>query len=152
MALTTDAVTVGAMAPDFTLAGSSGQISLSDYRGKQNVVVYFMREFTCQLSRKNVTQLKQIYGGLQARNTAVLVIAGGSRAEAGQLATDLQVPFPVLADVDREVYHRYGLQKMLSFWQRSGTIVVDRQGRLSYLHPTTIPAGLDEAAMMKALA
>ena len=152
MAITTDGAYVGSMAPDFTLAGSSGQISLSDYRGKQHVVVYFMREFTCALSRKNVTQLKHLYSTLQARHTEVLVIAGGSRAEAEQLATTLQVPFPVLADADREVYRRYGLEKVLSLWQRSGTIVVDTQGRVSYLRPTTIPAGLDEAALMKALA
>ena len=25
-----------------------------------------------------------------------------------------QVPFPVLADADRKVYHRYGLEKVLS--------------------------------------
>lgn len=152
MAITTDGAYVGSMAPDFTLAGSSGQISLSDYRGKQHVVVYFMREFTCALSRKNVTQLKHLYSTLQARHAEVLVIAGGSRAEAEQLATTLQVPFPVLADADREVYRRYGLEKVLSLWQRSGTIVVDTQGRVSYLRPTTIPAGLDEAALMKALA
>jgi thioredoxin-dependent peroxiredoxin len=150
MAITTVGAYVGSMAPDFTLAGSSGQISLSDYRGK-HVVVYFMREFTCALSRKNVTQLKQLYSTLQARHTEVLVIAGGSRTEAEQLATTLQVPFPVLADANREVYRCYGLEKVLSLWQRSGTIVVDTQGRVSYLRPTTIPAGLDKAALMKAL-
>jgi len=150
MAITTAGAYVGSLAPDFTLAGSRGQISLSDYRGT-HVVVYFMREFTCALSRKNVTQLKHLYSTLQARHTEVLVIAGGSRAEAEQLATTLQVPFPVLADADREVYRRYGLEKVLSWWQRSGAIVVDTQGRVSYLRPTTIPAGLDEAALMKAL-
>ncbi len=152
MAITTDGAHVGSMAPDFTLAGSNGQISLSDYRGKQNVVLYFMREFTCALSRKNVTQLKQLYSTLQARHAEVLVIGGGSRAEAEQLATTLQVPFPVLVDADREVYCRYGLEKVLSLWQRSGIFVVDRQGRVSYSHPTTIPiAGLDRAALLSAL-
>ncbi len=80
------------------------------------------------------------------------VIGGGSRAEAEQLAAELQVPFPVLADADREVYHRYGLEKVMFSLQRSGIIVVDRQGRVSYLYPTTIPiAGLDRAALMSAL-
>lgn len=152
MAITTAGISVGAMAPDFTLVGSRGQIRLSEYRGKQHVIVYFMREFTCALSRKNVTQLQHLYSTLQARHAEILVIASGSRAEAEQLATTLHVPFPVLADADREVYRRYGLAKVLSLWQRSGTIVVDTQGRVSYLHPTTIPAGLDEASLMKALA
>ncbi len=61
------------------------------------------------------------------------------------------MPFPVLADADRGVYHHYGLEKVMSL-QRSGIIVVDRQGRVSYSHPTTLPiAGLDRAALMSAL-
>ena len=151
MAFKTDGSHVGAMAPDFTLAGSRDQISLSDYRGKQNVVLYFMREFSCALCQKHVAQLKQLYSALQSYNAEVLVIGGGSRAEAEQLDAKLQVPFPVLADTDREVYHRYGLEKVMSL-QRSGAIVVDRQGRVNYSHPTTLPiAGLDRAALMSAL-
>src|SRR6266567_8644939 len=106
-----------------------------DYVGKQNVVLYFMREFSCAFCQKHVAQLKQLYSTLQAHHAEVLVIGGGSRAEAEQLATHLHVPFPVLADADRGVYHRYGLEKVLSL-QRSGIIVVDRQGRVSYSHPT----------------
>jgi len=94
MAITTAGISVGAMAPDFTLAGSRGQIRLSEYRGKQHVIVYFMREFTCALSRKNVTQLQRMYSTLQARHAEVLVIARGSRAEAEQLARVCQ-PFCV---------------------------------------------------------
>lgn len=151
MALETVGAHVGAMAPDFTLVGSNGEISLADYRGKQNVILYFMREFSCSFCQKHVARLKQLYGALQSHNTAVLVIGGGSRAEAGRLATGLQVPFPVLADADREVYHRYGLEKVMSL-QRSGIIVVDRQGRISYRHPTTLPiAGPDRAALISTL-
>jgi peroxiredoxin Q/BCP len=107
MALQTDGARVGAMAPDFMLAGSNGQISLSDYFGKQNVVLYFMREFSCSFCQKHIAQLKQLYGTLQAHNAEVLVIGGGSRTETEHLATKLQVPFPMLAD--RGVYHCYGL-------------------------------------------
>lgn len=39
-------VTEGNQAPDFRLAASTGgKISLSDYRGKSNVVLFFVREF-----------------------------------------------------------------------------------------------------------
>lgn len=151
MTLQTADAQVGSMAPDFMLAGSNGQISLSDYHGKQNVVLYFMREFSCSFCQKHVAQLKQLYSALQSQHTAVLVIGGGSRAEAEQLASRLQVPFPVLADADREVYHRYGLEKVMSL-QRSGIIVIDKEGRVSYSHSTTLPiAGLDRVALMSAL-
>ncbi|MFM7612920.1 MAG: redoxin domain-containing protein, partial [Synechococcales cyanobacterium] len=36
------AVNIGELAPDFTLPSQKGvQISLSEYRGKKNVVIYF---------------------------------------------------------------------------------------------------------------
>jgi len=153
MATTTaNATQLGSMAPDFTLAGSSGQVSLSDYRGKQSVAVYFMREYSCALSRKNVQMLKHLYPTLQACDAEVLVIGSGSSAQAQQLAATLRVPFPVLADADREVYRRYGLGKVVGVWQRSGTVIVDKDGRVIYLHLNTIPTELDEAAVLKALA
>lgn len=40
-------VDVGAQAPEFGLESGTGErINLSDYRGRQNLVLYFMREFT----------------------------------------------------------------------------------------------------------
>jgi cytochrome oxidase Cu insertion factor (SCO1/SenC/PrrC family) len=40
------ALSLGMVAPDFKLTADSGsQISLSDYRGKAHVVLFFVREF-----------------------------------------------------------------------------------------------------------
>jgi peroxiredoxin len=37
---------IGSMAPNFRLQASNGQeISLSDFRGKSNVVLFFVREY-----------------------------------------------------------------------------------------------------------
>src|SRR5260370_41139728 len=102
MTLQTAGAQVGSMAPDFTLTGSNGQISLSDYHGKQNVVLYFMREFSCSFCQKHVAQLKQLYSALQSQHTAVLVIGGGSPAAAEQRRSRPQVPIPMLRGVDRE--------------------------------------------------
>ena len=47
MVAETEVVQVGSMAPDFSLESSTGTlVSLSSYRDRQNVVLYFMREFT----------------------------------------------------------------------------------------------------------
>ena len=36
-----EAIEIGAMAPDFILPGTGGETSLSDFRGKKAVVLYF---------------------------------------------------------------------------------------------------------------
>jgi thioredoxin-dependent peroxiredoxin len=41
-----DPVEVGSPAPDFTLTAASGaEITLSSFRGKSAILVFFMREF-----------------------------------------------------------------------------------------------------------
>ncbi len=40
-------VRIGSPAPDFTLESNAGEeVTLSNYRGRKAVVLYFMREFT----------------------------------------------------------------------------------------------------------
>ncbi len=40
-------INVGSVAPDFSLESNNGAfVRLSEYRGRSNVVLYFMREFT----------------------------------------------------------------------------------------------------------
>jgi peroxiredoxin len=39
-------VTLGTMAPEFSLPGSNGsEIKLADFRSKNNIVLFFIREF-----------------------------------------------------------------------------------------------------------
>ncbi len=47
MAAELDEIGPGAEGPDFELDSSGGnQVRLSDFRGQQGVLLYFMREFT----------------------------------------------------------------------------------------------------------
>ena len=67
------------------------------------------------------------------------MIGGGSQKSAQWVAKMLKLPFPVLADPDRAVYRRYGLDKVLLIIQRTATILVDKQGMVRYLHRATNP-------------
>ncbi len=51
----------------------------------------------------------------------------------------MHTPFPVLADPEREIYKRYGLEKAMLFIQRTASVVVDRQGMIRYIKRTTSP-------------
>ena len=148
-----DDLDVGAVAPDFTLEGSEGAISLADFRGRQPLVLFFMRELTCPVGQRHVARLRQLYDRLHAANMAVLVIGGGIHEDAIRLQQHLQLPFPVLADPERAVFVRYGLDKVLNVIQRSGTVLVNAQGVICHLHRVTLPSeALDEAALLAALA
>ena len=145
-------LTVGSPAPDFALVSTYGQIRLSDYQGRQNVVLFFMREFNCATCRQHVNHLKRLYDTFQARDTTVLVIGGGQKKDAEKLAHTFSTPFPVLADPDRSVYLRYSLDKVVMFVQRSGTMVVDKQGTLRYMQQAMLPtAALEAEAVLRVI-
>ena len=141
MATVLNDIETGAPAPAFALDGNTGRVNLADYTGKQNVVLFFMREFNCAVCRGHAAHLARIYSALQADNTTVLVIGGGETAKAASLAQTYKLPFPVLADLDRAVYASFGLDKALGMIQRSATVIVDKGGIVRYIDRATLPTG-----------
>ena len=81
----------------------------------------------------------RLYPEFQAAGTDALVILGDSQERAARYAEILHVPFPVLADPSRAVYHRYGLEKVYLLLQRTASVVIDRSGRIRYLKRVTNP-------------
>ena len=141
---------IGTNATDFRLETAAGSTRLATYRGRQNVVLYFMRTFDCPVCLGHVMRLARTYDQIQAQNTVVLVIGPGDRHEAAQLQR--KVPFQVLADPDRAVYQAYGLGKALGI-QQSGTFLIDVGGTLRYANRATVPLGaLKEPALLEAIA
>ena len=90
--------------------------------------------------RSHVAQLGRLYQDFQAAGAEILVILGDTPERARSYAELLKTPFPVLADPDRAVYHRYDLEKVLIMIQRTASVVVDRDGVIQYIKRATNPA------------
>lgn len=131
---------IGSYAPDFRLMAHTGKvINLSDYRNRRNVILFFVREYTCFQCRSHATQLGRLYNKFQEANCEILVIIGSDLETARKYAELIKAPFPVLADPQREVYHTYELEKYFALFQRTASIVVDTLGVVKYLKRTTVP-------------
>ncbi len=89
--------------------------------------------------RSHAAQLGRLYKEFQAHNCEILLILGEPVDKAKRYAESLHLPFPVLADPDRKVYHQYGLEKALVFIQRTASIVIDQAGTIRYIKTTTSP-------------
>jgi peroxiredoxin len=127
-------------APDFTLTAHTGEpIHLSDYQDKTNVVLFFVRTYTCPQCRDHVRLLGQHYNDFKGLDTEVLVVLHGDLENAKGYADVTQAPFPVLADPKHEIYERYNLNKVFLFSTRTASVVVDRAGKITYLKSATAP-------------
>ena len=95
--------TVGQPAPGFKLpAAQGGDVSLEDYRGKRNVIVWFTKGMACVFCRQHMSQLARAYGDIQKRSGEVLEIAPSSPEKGRLYASKYKLPFPYLCDPDDE--------------------------------------------------
>ena len=96
---------IGSLAPDFKLLATNGQeVSLTDFRGKKNVIVFFIRETSCPQCRTHVTQLGRMYDQFLEAGAEIVVILGEDVNKAKEYAEGIHLPFPILCDPDRAVY------------------------------------------------
>jgi peroxiredoxin len=89
--------------------------------------------------RSHAAQLGRLYKDFQAQNCEILLILGEPVEKARRYAESLRLPFPVLSDDERNVYHQYGLEKAMIFIQRTASVVIDQSGVIRYWKSTTNP-------------
>lgn len=127
----------GDKAPEFTLKSSEKQdISLSDYKGKNVVLLFFPLAFTgtCTTELCSIRDNKKEFEDLHAE---VLAISVDSLFALGQYKASLQYNFPMLSDFNKEVSALYGclydefVLGMKGVSKRSA-FVVDKDGIISY--------------------
>jgi peroxiredoxin Q/BCP len=142
---------VGDMAPDFTLQGTDGKThKLSDYRGKQAVVVaWFPRAFTqgctieCKslaengdkIQRYNVTYFMASVDPLEEN----MKFAKATSVKLGDRVVEKkEADFPMLSDPTKETAKAYGVlneRGTASRW----TFYIDRMGRIAAIDKMVRP-------------
>ena len=89
--------------------------------------------------RAHVAQLGRMNDEFVKTGAQILVILGDTLERARKYAETLKAPFPVLADPDRLIYHRFELEKNFIGIQRTASIIVDQNGVIRYLKRSINP-------------
>ena len=89
--------------------------------------------------RSHVAQLGRMNDEFIKAGAQILVILGDTPEQAGKYAQSLKAPFPILADPERTIYHRFALVKNFIGIQRTASVIVDQNGVIQYLKRTTNP-------------
>jgi peroxiredoxin len=129
---------VGEVAPDFTLPGTGGgSFSLSSYRGKVVVLVFYPGDNTpvCTTQLNSYSQDIEQFEGLGAQVLALSPQSVASHEEFSCKQGGFK--FPLLADEDKSVGQAYGIVGPLGFYRRS-IFVVDPAGVLRYVHRSAV--------------
>lgn len=107
----TDSELIGSPAPDFTLKALDGhEVKLSDYRGKETVVVAFWASW-CGPCRMEMPSLESFYAAHRGNGVEVLAVSiDDDPAAARKYAEQNHLPFPVLLDNDQQAASQYHVE------------------------------------------
>lgn len=145
---------VGSRAPDFSLASIDGLISLSEFVGRQNIVIYGLGSFIASRCWQGALALGRLSSWLQRHETTVLLIGGDFYlGPATRLASELNLPFRILADLEDRVLCCFGLEGCGLLPNRTLTVLIDKQGVVRYLHRGSLAGVIfDENGLKQAIA
>jgi peroxiredoxin len=124
-------------APDFKLYNpAKKEISLSDYKGKNVVILFFPLAFTstCTAELCNIRDNYAMYNGL---NAVVLGISTDSLFTLGKFREEQKLNFDLLSDYNKDTATAYGA--LYANWgygmkgvAKRASFVVDKNGILRY--------------------
>ncbi|PYQ34618.1 MAG: peroxiredoxin [Acidobacteria bacterium] len=143
---------VGDMAPDFTLPATVGdKVSLSDYRGKKNVVLLFYPlDFSPVCSAEN-RECAQLAPGLASDDVAVLGVSVDSLWSHRAFAEKFGISYPLLSDFHPkgEVAKKYGVFLEDRGMAARTAFVIGKDGKILDIVKSDVPVARDIAALLE---
>jgi thioredoxin-dependent peroxiredoxin len=122
-------VAVGDPAPEFRLRRGDGQyVSLEDFRGKKNLVVYFYPKDFSRGCTAEACEFRDSYEAFKNAGAEVIGISGDNQQSHYEFAKDHKLPFILLSDTDGSVRRAYGVKKSLGLIPGRVSFVIDKQG------------------------
>jgi peroxiredoxin Q/BCP len=99
----------GSSAPDFTLPARSGKtISLHDFAGQKDVLIYFYPKDDTPGCTRESCSLRDGWGDLGKAGIEVLGISRDDAASHNAFAAKYNLPFELLTDANHAVHEAYG--------------------------------------------
>jgi thioredoxin-dependent peroxiredoxin len=122
---------VGDKAPDFTLQDAFGKsYTLSDYKGKSPVIVYFYPKASTPGCTKEACGIRDDWSKFKENNIPVLGISVDDKPAIKKFVDDYKLNFPLLSDADKKVSKEYNVVGMLGFDKRV-TFIVDKNSKIA---------------------
>ena len=125
---------VGDLAPDFTLPNQLGkQISLGDFLGKTNIVLYFYGKDNSAPCTAEACAFRDRYQLFTQNGTQVMGVSSDSVESHQQFAVKQRLPFILLSDKGGTLRNLFGVPSALGVLPGRVTYVIDKQGVVRHI-------------------
>jgi len=127
-------LSVGDNAPDFTAESTQGKTSLKDYRGKNVVLYFYVRDQTPGCTMQSCS-LRDGIDKIKSYGTEVLGVSTDDLASHNKFMTAYNLNFPLIADPDFKISKAYGVFNEERKASRRVTFVIDKNGVIKHIFP-----------------
>lgn len=128
---------IGSSLADFSAPMTSGKtFQLSDYRGKQAVVLYFYPKDATPGCTTEGQDFRDAYTAFQQANTAIFGVSRDSLKSHENFKAKQNFPFELIADTDEAVCRLFDVIQMKNMYGKQvmgierSTFLIDKQGVL----------------------
>jgi len=132
-------IAIGDRAPDFCLPVlRGGEIKLSDFAGKKNVVLFFYPKDESAGCTVEACSFRDAYEDFVAAGAEVVGVSSDSLAAHQSFASRHQLPMQLCTDARGEVRARYGIKPTLGVIAGRETFIIDKQGIVRHVFRSQI--------------
>jgi len=134
-------VSVGDLAPDFTLPGSRGKpVHLAELTASKAVVLFFYPKDDTPGCTTEACTFRDRYDAFATAGAEVVGISSDSLASHDRFAGKHKLPMTLLSDADGKVRKLFGVKSTLGLMPGRATFVIDRKGIVRHVFVSQLRA------------
>ena len=127
-------IRIGDAAPDFTLISTSGQkVSLKDYIGKKNIVLYFYPKDNTPGCIREACGFRDNYEVFKEMGAEVIGVSSDSLEKHHGFVKKHNLPFILLSDAEKKVRTKFGVPSTLGLIDGRVTYIIDKKGDVRHI-------------------
>ena len=128
----------GDQAPDFSTPADNGKtVSLKDFIGKKNVVLYFYPKDDTPGCIKEACGFRDNIERLRDLKAEILGVSYDSVESHMAFKKKYSLPFTLLSDKNKNISKSYGTTGLLK--AKRMTFIINKQGKISHIFPQVDP-------------
>jgi len=140
---------VGDEAPDFTLAGTSGEFTLSDHRGERVVLLFYPGDDTT-VCTKQFCSYRDATDEVAALDATIVGISTQDIDSHRAFSAKHKLTTELLADPDHAVADAYGVYAKRIGMAKRTVFIIDERGTIAHRHANFMSLSYDDVEDLQA--
>lgn len=140
-------ISEGDLVPKYSANDSNDKLIKSDdFKGKKHVIYFYPKDFTPGCTTE-ADEFSRDYKKFQKQNIEVIGISPDDVESHKKFCDKMGIPFPLLADTDKEISKKFGVWGKKKFMGREymgvnrSTFLVNEKGKIFKIYAKVKPAG-----------